>query len=338
MPSLKSFGGPLGAVGSMKNFVNVVKEVDFEDIRTRAERAPSIVVISETEDDAREAAIRVFGERPERYVELRAAGKDIRVDAHRYDVIVVSDPAHSRLLERVRTNAGSDYASKVYFLADNLPGDLTPEEQTRSEIVSTQPENAPSLGRFFPVFRTLAAKAIMDETARANAKFALVSNVPEVIPVLGNLIAVGADLIVLTKNQIMMCYKLAALNGRDLHDHTAIITELAPVVGVGFLWRTAAREAATMLPFAAGTVPKVVIAYAGTLAVGWSADFYFRYGKKPTRAQVSEFSKRATEMAKSIPMLSRKASHQGGSDKAQDDRNMGESVTEPIPPVSTKAS
>ena len=331
MPSLKSLGSPLGAVGSMKNFMNVVKEVDFEEIRTRAERAPNIVILSESEDDAREAAIRLLGERPERYAEVRAAGQTIRLDAHRYDVIVVSDPRHSRLLERVREVAGLEYMSKVYFLADSLPGDLVPEEQLRAQIVTTQPEIAPALGRFFPLFRDVAAKAIMDETARANAKFALVSNVPEVIPVLGNLIAVGADLVVLTKNQIMMCYKLAALNGRDLNDRTAIITELAPVVGVGFLWRTAAREAATLLPFAAGTVPKVIIAYAGTLAVGWSADFYFRFGKKPTREQLGDFTKRATEIAKGLPMISRKGTVQDSSANAAVEAD--QTPTERIPPA-----
>lgn len=330
MPSFKSLGSPLGAVGSMKNFMNVVKEVDFEEIRTRAEHAPNIVILSESEDDAREAANRLLGERPERYAEVRAAGPTIRLDAHRYDVIVVFDPTHSRLLERVREVAGLEYMSKVYFLADSLPDNLVPEEQMRAEIVTSQPEIAPALGRFFPPFRDVAAKAIMDETARANAKFALVSNVPAVIPVLGNLIAVGADLVVLTKNQIMMCYKLAALNGRDLNDHTAIITELAPVVGAGFLWRTAAREAAAFLPFAAGTVPKVVIAYAGTLAVGWSADFYFRFGKKPTREQISDFTKRATEIAKGLPMLSRKGT---GNDSHVDAVDVDQTPTERIPPA-----
>jgi len=332
MPSLKSIGGPLGAVGSMRNFVNVVKEVDFEEIRSRAEHAPNLVVLSESENDAREAAVRLLGERPERYAEVRAAGSSIRLDGHRYDAIVVFDPTHSRLLERTREAVGPTYAAKVYFLADSLPGDLVPEEQTRAEIVATQVDNAPAFGRFFPLFRSVAAKAIMDETARANAKFAVVSNVPTMIPVLGNLIAVGADLVVLTKNQIMMCYKLAALNGRDLHDHTAIITELAPVVGAGFLWRTAAREATALLPFAAGTVPKVVIAYAGTMAVGWSADFYFRFGKKPTRDQVNDFMKRATEMAKSLPIISRKSPSDGISKAVDVDFN--ETPTERIHPSS----
>ncbi|MGN6483865.1 MAG: hypothetical protein ACTHMX_05625, partial [Thermomicrobiales bacterium] len=94
-------------------------------------------------------------------------------------------------------------------------------------------------------------------------------------------------------------------HGKDLHDQTRIITELVPVVGAGFLWRTAAREATSFLPLAAGTIPKVGIAYAGTMAVGWATDFYYRFGKKPTKSQLSEFTKRATELAQSIPLPGR---------------------------------
>ncbi|HWV36080.1 MAG TPA: hypothetical protein VNZ55_10635 [Thermomicrobiales bacterium] len=331
MPSLKSAGGALGAIGSVKNFINVVKEVDFEEVRRRAELAPMIVMLSGDEEDARSAAGRLFGERPERFVEVRAAGDPVQLDAHRYDIIVVHDPAQSGLLERVRSAVGSDNVAKVFFLATHLPGDLVPEDQTRATIVAAQPELAPSLGRFFPLFRAVAAKAIMEETSRANAQFALVSNVPAVIPVLGNLIAASADLVVLTKNQIMMCYKLAALNGRDLHNQTGLITELAPVVGAGFLWRTAAREASAMLPFAAGTIPKVVIAYAGTLAIGWSADFYFKYGKKPSRAQVNEFVDRATKIAKALPIASRKESSADFHTEALP-RGGEQDPTEPLPP------
>jgi uncharacterized protein (DUF697 family) len=305
MPSFKPAGNALGAVGSIKNFMNVVKEVDFEEIRARAEQVPGIIVVSENEEDARSAAIRLFGDRPERFVEVKGVTDPVRLDGARYDLIVVYDPGQSRLLERIKKAVGGDHSTQVAFLAAHLPDGKNPEEQLRAEIVAAKPELAPGLGRFFPSFRQVAARAVMDETAKANAQFALVSNVPTVIPVLGNLIAAGADLIVLTKNQIMMCYKIAALNGRDLHDQSAIIAELAPVVGAGFLWRTAAREAAAFLPLAAGTVPKVAIAYAGTMAIGWSADFYYRMGKKPTRTQVNEFLKRANDIAKALPAFAK---------------------------------
>lgn len=309
MPSLTPNTGLFGAVGSLKNFVNVVKEVDFEEVRARAERVPTIIVIASDADHAFKAAVDIFGERPERYVEVKGVpeGQAVRIDAHRYEVVIVYDPDRTSLLDRVRqaTAAASGFSGKLYFLAASLPGPRTPAEQVRLEMVTAQPDLAPALGRFFPEFRAAATKAIVDETSRANAQFALVSNVPAIVPVLGGFIAAGADVIVLTKNQIMMCYKLAALHGKDLHDQTRIIAELVPVVGAGFLWRTAAREAASFLPLAAGTIPKVAIAYAGTMAVGWATDFYYRYGKKPSKAQLSEFTKRASELAQSLPLPGR---------------------------------
>lgn len=307
MPSLTSNNGLFGAVGSLKNFVNVVKEVDFEEVRARAERVPTIIVIASDADHAFKAAVDIFGERPERYVEVKgvSAGQSVRIDAHRYEVVIVYDPDRTSLLDRVKQATATGFSGKLYFLAASLPGGRTPAEQVRLEMVTAQPDLAPALGRFFPEFRAAATKAIVDETSRANAQFALVSNVPAIVPVLGGFIAAGADVILLTKNQIMMCYKLAALHGKDLHDQTRIIAELVPVVGAGFLWRTAAREATSFLPLAAGTIPKVAIAYAGTMAVGWATDFYYRYGKKPTKSQLSEFTKRASELAQSLPLPGR---------------------------------
>jgi len=321
MPSLTSGNGLFGAVGSLKNFVNVVKEVDFEEVRARAERVPTIIIISSDADHAFKAAVDIFGERPERYVELKGVsdGQAVRIDAYRYEVVIVYDPDRTSLLDRVRQATASGFNGKLYFLAASLPGPRTPAEQVRLEMVTAQPDLAPALGRFFPEFRPAATKAIVDETSRANAQFALVSNVPAIVPVLGGFIAAGADVIVLTKNQIMMCYKLAALHGKDLHDQTRVITELVPVVGAGFLWRTAAREATSFLPLAAGTIPKVGIAYAGTMAVGWATDFYYRYGKKPTKSQLSEFTKRATELAQSIPLPGR-----------DDGKNLQDGATEAI--------
>src|SRR5699024_11012998 len=112
-----------------------------------------------------------------------------------------------------------------------------------------------------------AVRAIINETSKANAQFALVSNASAVVPIVGNLMTVGADLVVLTKNQVMMCYKIAAAHDRELGNQFAIIRELSPVVGAGFIWRTIAREASAMIPLAAGTIPKVAVAYAGTTAI-----------------------------------------------------------------------
>ena len=120
----------------------------------------------------------------------------------------------------------------------------------------------------------------------------------------------------------MMLYKLAAVFGRDLRDQRGILQDVLPVVGVGLLWRTAAREAASLLPFAAGTIPKVAIAYAGTLAVGRAAEFYYRTGLKPTRSQMDQFARQAGELLRQsdLPAVRRAFKKNGGVSQATADR------------------
>jgi uncharacterized protein (DUF697 family) len=70
---------------------------------------------------------------------------------------------------------------------------------------------------------------------------------------------------------------------------------MIPVVGAGFFWRTVAREAAALMPLMAGAVPKVAIAYTGTMAIGRAADFYYSTGRKPSREQMKRFYQQAAE-------------------------------------------
>lgn len=306
-----------GAVGTVRNFMSVVKEINFDEVRDRAEQVPKVLVLSTDDGAARDAVGRLFGDQVERYVETRVWSDSERTDVSRYDAVVVADPGNTSLLERVRKSSGRSGSENIFFLP-NIPGRTTDgEEPLRNAMVSALPDLAPSFGRFFPVFRAAAVKAIVDETARANAQFALVSNIPAIVPILGSFVAAGADLIVLTKNQVMMSYKIAAAHGRDLHDQAGVIRELAPVVGAGFLWRSIAREATSFLPLAAGTIPKVAIAYMGTFSVGRTIDYYYRFGKKPSKDQLQQFAKQASELAAKIDLPGRKDQpspngHQGG--------------------------
>jgi uncharacterized protein (DUF697 family) len=173
------------------------------------------------------------------------------------------------------------------------PDDNEAVARVRADILKRNADRAPAFGRALPAFRSAAAKQVIDETSAANAQFSLVSNIPTLLPVIGNIAAAGADFIVLTKNQVMMLYKLAAVHGRDLRDQRGILQEVLPVVGAGLIWRTVARQAATWMPFAAGTIPKLAIAYMGTMAVGRAAEFYYRTGLKPTRNQMDHFTRLA---------------------------------------------
>jgi uncharacterized protein (DUF697 family) len=290
--------------------MNLVKEVDFDEIRDRAELAPRVLVISSTEEEARAAAANVLGEQVDRFVDYRTREQVVSFDPSRHDVVIVWDPGQTGLFEHVRKAAGKGRTANIFFLKSEHEA---AEEKLRLEIVMAIPDLAPAMGRWFEPFRLASVKAIIDETSRANAQFAVVSNLPAVLPLLGSVIAASADLIVLTKNQIMMSYKLAAANDRDLADHTGVIRELIPVVGAGFVWRSLAREATSFIPFAAGTIPKAVIAFAGTYAIGRAVDFYYRFGKKPAGHQMREFWEQALELMAHIPLP--------GRDRSELDRN-----------------
>jgi uncharacterized protein (DUF697 family) len=306
--------------------MNVVKDINFDEVRDRAEQAPQTLVVGAEEARAEEAASQLFGDAARDGVELRTWRDGDTLDSSRWDAIIVHDPTGTGLLDKVRKAVGSNADDVVFFLAKAQPGGKDPVEALRGEVTDTLPLLAPSYGRFYESWRAAAVRAIIDETAKANAQFALVSNIPAVIPILGGFVSASADLIVLTKNQVMMCYKIAAAHDRELGNQMAVVRELTPVVGAGFLWRTAAREAASFIPLAAGTIPKVVIAFAGTMTVGRAADYYYRFGKKPTKDQLSQFAESASKLAKMLPIIGDETEAQ----RVEDQRELasGEAGTE----------
>jgi uncharacterized protein (DUF697 family) len=285
----------LGAFGTVRNFMNIVKEVDFDAVRGRAETPPSLLVCA-TDDTLAGAFIRqVLGEGSERHVDVRTQWFG-DIDGSKYDIVIVLDPGSDDVAGQVRRAIGPDAARKV--LTPRVSTDtLSPKEITEAQdnIVDLNPDLAPALGRQFALLQIPAVKAIVNDTAKANAQFALVSNIPAVVPIIGGIVAAGADFIVLTKNQVMMVFKIAAVHDRDLSNQFKLMRELAPVVGTGFIWRTVAREAVSFLPLAAGTIPKVAIAYVGTAVVGRAADYFYRFGEKPTSDQLKQFAQRASE-------------------------------------------
>ena len=82
----------------------------------------------------------------------------------------------------------------------------------------------------------------------------------------------GADLPVLTLNQIRLVLRIAAAHGVEVD--AARLPEVLGVIGAGLGFRTLAREALGAVPVA-GWLLKGAIAYAGTKAVGEAAMRYF---------------------------------------------------------------
>jgi uncharacterized protein (DUF697 family) len=299
MKSLDQRGGSLMGV---RNLVSVLREISFDEVREQAENFPRLLVLAPTTADARELGLRLAGESGELAITTRELNAP-PADLERFDAIIVSDPTETGVARTLRDRQLlATGASVVHSYTDLESSADSAIDNLRHAIVRAVPDRAPAFGRAFPLFRPAAARVVINDTSMANAQFALISNIPSVVPIVGGIASAGADLIVLTKNQMMMIYKLGAMHGRDLHDQFAIVQEMVPVVGAGFLWRSLARGATSFLPFAAGTIPKVGIAYAGTMAMGMAAEHYYRTNLRPTREQWQKFQKQAMDVVRRIPL------------------------------------
>jgi uncharacterized protein (DUF697 family) len=296
-----------GAVNNLKTMMSVLREVSFDDIREDAQRSPRVLVYGPTPYDARWFSDQVFGPEGGEKAITRDLGGSID-DIGTYDFIVIYDPEGEA--ERIGLNQrlrSLGMTPPIFRHGGHGAHEQARIDSLRLEIARRMGDRSTAVGRAFPGMRAAASKVAIDETSVANAQFALVSNIPAVLPVIGGLAAAGADFIVLTKNQVMMIYKLAAIHGRDLSDQTRLIQEIAPVVGVGFAWRTVARQAASFMPFAAGTIPKIAVAYGGTMVAGRAAEFYYRTDRKPTSTQIAQYRKQAQEsMGKFVRSIGKK--------------------------------
>lgn len=132
-------------------------------------------------------------------------------------------------------------------------------------VIELLPDDLMGLGRFFPFFRVPVAHFMINDSAFTNAAYSFSTGLAEIVPVLNIPFAV-ADMVILTKNQLFLIYKLGLALGYSTRwqDYAA---EFGSVLGVGFLWRQIARSLVGLIPVW-GIIPKTAISYAGTYTVG----------------------------------------------------------------------
>jgi hypothetical protein len=305
-------GGRLGAFMTAKDFITVVRELSFDEVKEEAERAPVLLVLAP--DDLTASRIGTLLVGPGATSRPSAAALFAHLpDVGRFEAVVVFDPTGTGRTEELRKRFRSEgRPAPVVPFAGSEPESAKAAARVRAAIVDRLPQRAPAFGRAYPAFREAAVKAVLDETAQVNAQFAFVANIPALVPVVGSFFAAGADLLILTKNQILMLYRVAAIHGKPLDNRKAFLHEMLSVVGAAMLWRTAARELSSFLPFAAGTIPKVIIAFAGTIVVGRIADYYYRFGRRPSRETILSFYSQAVEAAKRLlPRLAERGQQPG---------------------------
>ncbi len=163
--------------------------------------------------------------------------------------------------------------------ADPFNDELTPR------LLALFPEQHVMLAHHLPGLRRGVTQRLIRETSIANAGYSASTGIAELVPVL--LIPLNvADVVILSKNQAIMSYKLALALGKDIGVQEMAV-ELAGVLGTGFLWREVAHFLVGLAP-GIGLVPKIAVAYAGTYVIGQAVYYWYGHERKLTPGQIKE--------------------------------------------------
>lgn len=120
-----------------------------------------------------------------------------------------------------------------------------------------------ALAHNFAFMRKAVSEDAVRTTAWQNALIGVVTPIP------------GADMPIMTANQIKMLLQVAAAYGQPLNVER--VKELAAVVAGGYVLRALARQTLTLVPVL-GWAVKGGIGYTGTIAMGKAAIRYFEEG------------------------------------------------------------
>ena len=325
-------GQGLRLFGLGRYFWDTLREINPHDVREELERPFRIGFFSRSDADSRALARALVGEdaseRPTSGLSFNDADIAAVASAGALDLAFLlldaSEPDWSR--ERGLDGRLASLGCPVFLVlthADRLsvpaqglaamrrqfPGhppelivvvDPSNAEATRRRllgpVLDTVPNIRLALGRRFPIVRSTVADQLIRETSRVNAQTALIASLPALVPVLGFFLGGMADILILTKNQAMLVFKLAALYGRDLDHRLKILKEIAPVIGGAFVWRTMARTAVGMAPAPIAALPKASIGYFGTYVVGQSARYYYERGDRPPPEALNAFRDEARRL------------------------------------------
>lgn len=157
-------------------------------------------------------------------------------------------------------------------------------------VIALLPDKLLGLGRYFPLFRSPIAQYLINDACTTNAAYALSTGLAETIGVFDLPITV-ADMVVLTKNQAYLVYKLGLALGYTTRwqDYVA---EFGSVLGTGFLWRQLARTLVGLIPVW-GIIPKVAVSYAGTYVVGHAVLQWYLTGRHVSKKQMQQLYSQA---------------------------------------------
>ena len=157
-------------------------------------------------------------------------------------------------------------------------------------VIRLLPDKVLALGRSFPLFRVPIAHYLINDTSQSNAAYSLATGLAEIVPIL-NIPFVVTDMIILTKNQAFMAYKLGLIfdYSTEWKDY---LGEFGSVLGFGFVLRQLARTLVGLIPVI-GILPKVAVSYAGTVVVGNAILQWYLTGRHISSKQISSLYSQA---------------------------------------------
>jgi uncharacterized protein (DUF697 family) len=204
--------------------------------------------------------------------ELRDGGDHTAVVEGRLDgvcALVWIGPADEQQLHAA-TRAGvpivavSEERTVPYVLATDIVqvgrGEGFPVERIAAAVARKLGEDGTSLAARLPVLRRPVCDHLIASFSKRNGLIGAAVFIP------------GADLPIMTLNQVRLVLRLALAHGEPVHNERAL--EVAGVVGTGFGLRALARVLLDLVPVA-GWALKGGVAYSGTRAIGETVVRYF---------------------------------------------------------------
>ena len=306
----------MGLFRRLPTLWRLLREIDLESVRREADRPFQVLVCAQEVADAEELAQRVSGPGARHPWVLAVEPEQAlrRAKSGLVDVALLRTPT-IRLTSAMAgaraalTAAGVPTVTVIDVASgpmDLIARDgesarvlLSAEGGERALFATVVAAVAPlarvSLARHLPPLRPATFDEITEETARANAVYALTMALAEVVPLLGAPLNL-ADIVVLTKNQLVMSYRIALAAGKQGAPRE-LLGELVSVIGGGFLFRQVGRELVGLMPVI-GAVPKVAVAYAGTLAIARAVTVWASEGVRLSPEGIKRAYREAWERGK----------------------------------------
>lgn len=300
------------------NILGLIREVNLEQIQEEAKQRFLLLVAGQSEPDALSIAQQFSGTGTiHPWIEVKTLPFTEPLDAYTTALLVTSRDDLNATEHEARAafrNAGvpvvvvrlgaaqarealprRDEAARVNLTSATDEVGFT--TVLVPELLELRPDLQVAFGRQFQGIRPLVAQYLIDETARANATYAFTTGLAETVPVL-NVPLNLADVVVLTKNQLLMAYKVALALGKE-GQPTALMGEVVGVLGGGLLFRQIARQLVGLIP-GLGIPAKTAVAYAGTVVIGRAIYAWATQGAELTPEELKELAEEAAQRGRSV--------------------------------------